>query len=216
MRTSILEVAEDLFELDPVQGYPQRGAELVARVAGATSFRLRLAEDGREVFSDPKPPWDAIHMTLPLRNGRQVVGEIDLYTAEGASPWAEQIEQTRWAAGLFARGLGYLQRLGSDQSRRMGENVEAALARAPLTPRERHVVSLLVSGASTRDIADRSQLTVATVNTYLKRIFSKLGVHSRVELVARMAGTEGMPAISSTPRARTQAAASPMAESSPS
>lgn len=46
-----------------------------------------------------------------------------------------------------------------------------------------------MSGASTRDIAGRTGLTVSTVNTYLKRIFSKLGVHSRVELVARMAGT---------------------------
>jgi hypothetical protein len=29
------------------------------------------------------------------------------------------------------------------------------------------------------------------VHTYLKRIYSKLGVHSRVELVARMVGTSG-------------------------
>jgi DNA-binding CsgD family transcriptional regulator len=40
-------------------------------------------------------------------------------------------------------------------------------------------------------------LTVSTVNTYLKRIFSKLGVHSRVELVARMAGTATIPPRSS-------------------
>ena len=51
--------------------------------------------------------------------------------------------------------------------------------------------SLLVSGASTRQIADQTSLTVATVHTYLKRIYSKLGVHSRVELVARMVGTTG-------------------------
>ena len=29
------------------------------------------------------------------------------------------------------------------------------------------------------------------MHTYLKRIYSKLGVHSRVELVARMVGTVG-------------------------
>ena len=50
---------------------------------------------------------------------------------------------------------------------------------------------MLVSGASTRQIAEQTGLTVATVHTYLKRIYSKLGVHSRVELVARMAGTVG-------------------------
>jgi hypothetical protein len=48
-----------------------------------------------------------------------------------------------------------------------------------------------VSGASTRTIAEQTNLTVATVHTYLKRIYSKLGVHSRVELLARMVGTEG-------------------------
>ena len=40
-------------------------------------------------------------------------------------------------------------------------------------------------------IADQTGLTVATVHTYLKRVYSKLGVHSRVELVARMVGTVG-------------------------
>ena len=61
-----------------------------------------------------------------------------------------------------------------------------------LTPRERDVVGRLLSGASTRQIAESTGLTVATVNTYLKRIFAKLGVHSRVELVARVTGTRGV------------------------
>ena len=55
------------------------------------------------------------------------------------------------------------------------------------------MVSLLVAGSSTREIAAETGLTISTVNTYLKRIFSKLGVHSRVELIARMAGTATIP-----------------------
>ena len=66
------------------------------------------------------------------------------------------------------------------------------LERTPLTPRERDVVGRLLSGSSTRQIAQSTGLTVATVNTYLKRIFAKLGVHSRVELVARVTGTRGV------------------------
>ena len=69
--------------------------------------------------------------------------------------------------------------------------MQSRLDRTPLTKREKEVVSLLVSGASTRQIAEQTGLTVATVHTYLKRIYSKLGVHSRVELVARMVGTTG-------------------------
>jgi DNA-binding NarL/FixJ family response regulator len=44
------------------------------------------------------------------------------------------------------------------------------------------VVALLMSGASTRQIASETHLTVGTVHTYLKRIYPKLGVRSRVEL----------------------------------
>ena len=54
------------------------------------------------------------------------------------------------------------------------------------------MVGRLVCGASTNDIAEATGLAVATVNTYLKRIFAKLGVHSRVELITRITGTDGV------------------------
>jgi len=73
--------------------------------------------------------------------------------------------------------------------RRRGLEVQSRLDRTPLTKREKEVVSLLVSGASTRQIAEQTGLTVATVHTYLKRIYSKLGVHSRAELLARFVST---------------------------
>jgi DNA-binding NarL/FixJ family response regulator len=93
----------------------------------------------------------------------------------------------------LARGLSYSSRMNRPalESRRRGLEVQSRLDRTPLTKREKEVVSLLVSGASTRQIAEQTGLTVATVHTYLKRIYSKLGVHSRVELVARMVGTVG-------------------------
>lgn len=62
---------------------------------------------------------------------------------------------------------------------------------ARLTARERDVVQLLVTGSSTAEIASSLELTIHTVNTYMKRIFVKLGVHSRVELVALWLGTRG-------------------------
>ena len=57
-----------------------------------------------------------------------------------------------------------------------------------LTPRERDVVTRLVGGASTRDISKAMGLTISTVNTYMKRIFAKLDVHTRIELVAKATG----------------------------
>ena len=52
-----------------------------------------------------------------------------------------------------------------------------------LTKREADVVSCVVEGMSNREIALHLNLTEHTVKNYLFRIFDKLGVSSRVELV---------------------------------
>jgi DNA-binding CsgD family transcriptional regulator len=185
----ILDIAEGLLQLDPVRTYPQRGAELVARLARASSFRMELG--GEEFVSEPPPPAGSEGVALPLRHGRDVLGTLHLYMADpNARIGADELRLARWGARVLARGMSYAGRLASEGGRRGAEPVEQTLKRAPLTPRERDVVSLLVGGSSTRDIATRTGLTVSTVNTYLKRIFAKVGVHSRVELVARMAGTD--------------------------
>ncbi len=57
-----------------------------------------------------------------------------------------------------------------------------------LTQRERQVVRRLVAGQTTNEIGKAMNLTISTVNTYMKRIFAKLDVHSRIELVARATG----------------------------
>jgi len=186
-----MEIAERLAELDPVRSYPQRGATLIAGLVGAQSFRLDrpnadpLISESARTTTDPT-------ISVPLRQGRTVVGTLHLEIV-GDAPAGNQLELLKWASRLYARGLEHAERLTDEGSRRPGEAVEQTLRRAPLTPRERDVVSLLVAGSGTRDIATETGLTVSTVNTYLKRIFSKLGVHSRVELIARMAGTATIP-----------------------
>lgn len=52
-----------------------------------------------------------------------------------------------------------------------------------LTPREQQVVALVVEGLANRPIASELNLSEHTVKKYLFRIFEKLGVSSRVELV---------------------------------
>jgi len=190
--SQILEISDGLLQLDPVRTYPQRGAEQVARIVRASGFRLELADGDRSVASDPSPHGEP-DLSLPLRHGRDVIGTLHLFLTDGADRLGEEDNRiVRWGARMLSRGIAYATRLASEGGRRAGEAVAQTLKRAPLTPRERDVVSLLVAGSSTRDIASRTGLTVSTVNTYLKRIFSKLGVHSRVELVARMAGTDAI------------------------
>lgn len=185
-----LDLVEGLLQLDPVRTYPQRGATIVAKLGRASSYALELEGRDDTFASDPPPPAGEPALSIPLRAGRQVLGTLHLYLEGDDRLPPHELRLARWGGRVLARGMAYARRLAAEGRRRSGEDVHDALARAPLTPRERDVVGLLVSGASTRDIAKRTGLTVATVNTYLKRIFSKLGVHSRVELVARMAGTD--------------------------
>ncbi len=52
-----------------------------------------------------------------------------------------------------------------------------------LTKRENDVVKLIVEGCTNREVASSLGLTEHTVSNYLFRIYEKLGVSSRVELV---------------------------------
>lgn len=180
------EIVEGLFELDPVRTYARRAAERLADLVGANGFRLEIGQEVHQ--SDPAPSGQAA-VTLPMRSGAEELGTLHLY----GSPLSEDdAALARWGARILTRGMRYAKRIDGNNSQRTFEDVQAMLEKTPLTPRERDVVGRLLSGASTRQIAESTGLTVATVNTYLKRIFAKLGVHSRVELVARVTGTRGV------------------------
>ena len=132
-------------------------------------------------------------IALPLRYGRQSLGQVVLMMPDGKDRLEpHDLRTARWAARIMGRCLNYSARMRHEPRKNGIEDVSEALHKAPLTPRERDVVALLMSGASTRQIASETHLTVGTVHTYLKRIYPKLGVRSRVELVARMIGTDGM------------------------
>jgi DNA-binding NarL/FixJ family response regulator len=62
-------------------------------------------------------------------------------------------------------------------------NVLDAQGSRLLTNREAEVVELVVEGLSNRDIAQRLSLSEHTVRNYLFRVFDKLGISNRVELV---------------------------------
>lgn len=56
-----------------------------------------------------------------------------------------------------------------------------------LSQREREVLELLARGFLYKEIADQLQIGVATVNTYIRRIYEKLHVRSRAQAVAKYA-----------------------------
>ncbi|HUB76137.1 MAG TPA: response regulator transcription factor [Solirubrobacteraceae bacterium] len=64
--------------------------------------------------------------------------------------------------------------------------------KSPLTDREWEILDLICAGSSTREMADSLFLSTETVNSHVKRILRKLGVHSRseaVEAAGRMRST---------------------------
>jgi len=56
---------------------------------------------------------------------------------------------------------------------------------SPLTDKEQLVVQLLTDGLSYKMTADRMQISMNTVRTHIKNIYSKLQVHSKAEVISR-------------------------------
>ena len=79
------------------------------------------------------------------------------------------------------------------RSREDAEAAGTSAARSPvaspdeesLTSREQQVLELLVEGFSYKEIAQRLGISTSTVGTYVQRIYEKLHVSSRREIMAR-------------------------------
>ncbi|MGY6276581.1 response regulator transcription factor [Methylomonas sp. MgM2] len=57
-----------------------------------------------------------------------------------------------------------------------------------LTERELQIAVLVAKGLLNKQIADKLSLSVYTVSTHLRRIFTKFGVHNRTALAAKIKG----------------------------
>ncbi len=81
---------------------------------------------------------------------------------------------------------------GSPMSSNIARKVVQSFQRPALTseavdlsPREREVLELLARGYLYKEIAESLQISGATVNTYIRRIYEKLHVRSRSQAVAK-------------------------------
>lgn len=180
-----LESVEGLFELEPTATYGERAAAVAAAIVGASTHALDVGRD-KAPSSRPATPG----FSVALRHGNETLGALVFWAEDGTARLGEEAQRlARWCGKTIARGIVYARKLEGPV--RTDDDVRALLESIPLTPRERDVVGRLVAGASTREIASATGLTVSTINTYMKRIFAKLGVHSRVELLARVTRTHG-------------------------
>ncbi|MGO8721399.1 MAG: LuxR C-terminal-related transcriptional regulator [Acidimicrobiales bacterium] len=106
---------------------------------------------------------------------------------------AEAAAATSQAAGRA--GLGRRSRSFAARAVALAERCEGARtpglvgtgAVVALTPREREVATMAAAGVASREIATRLFLSVRTVNNHLQRVYGKLGIARRQELVASFA-----------------------------
>jgi len=94
---------------------------------------------------------------------------LETFDRVGALPWAERARTELRASGEHLR-------------RRNPTTTEQ------LTPQELQIALLVADGLTNRDVGARLFLSVKTVEFHLTRIYRKLQIHSRSELVRRMVG----------------------------
>ena len=109
-------------------------------------------------------------------------GYVRLFADEGA-PLARLLEREREAGGGT---LTFIQRI---QAAFVSQLVAPSLAPdptvEPLTTREREVLRLIAEGLSNQELAARLHLSPQTVKVHTRNIYSKLGVASRTQAIAR-------------------------------
>jgi len=98
---------------------------------------------------------------------------LEAFETSGATPWAERARAELRASGLTLRR-------------------REPAAREQLTPQELQIARLVAEGKTNREVAATLFVTPKTVEFHLTRVYRKLEIHSRSELVRRMAdgGTE--------------------------
>ena len=74
-------------------------------------------------------------------------------------------------------------RLPSPQTTLSPHRLNALTIYAPLSPREKEVLNLLVQGQAAQEISQTLGISYATVRNHLQKILHKLGVHSQREAV---------------------------------
>jgi DNA-binding CsgD family transcriptional regulator len=161
----------DLAEALALAGREVPLEHLTARVAGL----LAAESDYDEAFA----PGLAASTSLERERTRLRYGERLLRSGRRR----EAREALRQAgAGLGATGATAWAALAARRLRQPRPRGDG------LTGRERQIALLVADGASTADAAARLVLSVRTVEYHLANAYRKLGVRSRVELVARLGG----------------------------
>jgi DNA-binding CsgD family transcriptional regulator len=138
----------------------------------------RLNDAAQRLLADVVDAERVLHRVIARPGRRETLSHhIEIELADGGSGLLHGQSSCAHAGALIT--VLELQRDGSE--------ICASMLTA-VTPREREVALLIVDGHSDREIADRLYLSHHTVSQYVKRIYRKLDVPSRVALTRLLLG----------------------------
>jgi DNA-binding NarL/FixJ family response regulator len=211
-----------------VEDDPQARKILAGWVNRATGFRLAGewgdAESALKALPQKEPNVVLMDINLPGMSGVEAVKRLKpelpttqfvmltvyedadhIYSALAAGATGYLLKQTPREELLGA--LEEVHRGGSPMTSNIARKVVQSFGPASaavtdgegLSPREQEVLELLARGYLYKEIADRLNISVPTVNTYVRRIYEKLHVRSRGQAVAKYAHLAGTPQSPVTP-----------------
>jgi DNA-binding CsgD family transcriptional regulator len=156
------------------------------RIAAATG-RAQLAEL-RGHTSEAQAHFRAalaLHeqVTLPLEHAETLLAYGAFLRRSGQAGAARPV-LARAAETAQAASAGWLAGLARAELKIAGGRGPRSTPPGTLTAQQQRVAGLVAAGAANADIARQLYLSVSTVETHLERIYAKLGIHSRYELIA--------------------------------
>lgn len=168
-----------------------------------------LAADGEEALravSEHAPHVAVVDMRMPVLGGVALIRRLRECSSSLRVLVLSMYEDERYRkAALGAGAHGYLsKRAGAATLLRAIRELHggATLAEAQLdaesdaqalSAREQEIMALLAQGHTQRAVADALGISKSSVETYRARIFRKLGVQTRVELLARITQGGALP-----------------------
>jgi DNA-binding NarL/FixJ family response regulator len=157
------------------------------QVAGAVNAHVDgLLQHDPRALASAVTRYRATGRPAALAAACEDLGELETAAADTTSAISHLEEAAQWAS---AAGAAHDQERIRRRLRQLGVRTAPARTHAveargweTLTESERKLIPLVVEGLTNRAIADRLYVSVHTVNTHMKHIFTKLGINSRVEL----------------------------------
>jgi DNA-binding NarL/FixJ family response regulator len=151
---------------------------------------------------DPERPLTPVDLLVELLQGYRhpaaVTNEHDVLICMNAAAMNEVNNQSSASAATDVKAWPSLATFRTPDGqtlvlRRPARTFDTSPQAPALPPRLAKIASLVIDGLTDKQIAQRVGLTFSTVRTYVRQIYRRMGVHSRVGLVhaSRASRTSG-------------------------